>query len=264
MRTLASRLLPFAGVLASALVTAPVRADEPSPVMAAVTTSAKPTDADDPRIAYMDSVLHYYEGESSRYRTWNALVGLARGAASIPVGGFVLSREFITPGIVLVLNGGVATASSLLDLVVYKQPFEELRESFLARRRAGIAAQENLDQTEREWVSKANAVRKARIRSGALTTGVGVLLLGIGAGVGFRGLTLTSENAAFRDDATLASLLMGFGGMNLSSGVRSLLVADPIENGWQSYARARSFWSDLRVHPVVLSSGAYIGITTTL
>ena len=146
---------------------------------------------------------------------------------------------------------------------MYRQPFEELRAHFLARRASGASAEEVLDETEREWVLKANVVRRARIRGGVLSVGVGTLLLGVGAAVGLNGLALPSESSGPTERATVASLLMAFGGMNLSSGARSLLVEDPIESGWQSYTRARSFWAQAQLHVFALRSGGYLGLTTT-
>jgi hypothetical protein len=254
MQSFATRLGTALVVCIGLAVAAPARAEPPF---------QPPKAEDSARLAYMDSVLTHYEAESSRFRTWNALLGMARGAASIPVGGFVLSREFVAPGVVMVTTGGLAAASGVLDLIVYRQPFEELRAHFLARRMSGASADEILDETEREWIAKANAVRKARIRSGVLSLGVGALLLGVGAAVGLNGLALPSESAPSTDRATFASLLMGFGGMNLSTGAHSLLVEDPIENGWQSYARARSIWAQTRLHVIAFRSGGYLGVSTT-
>lgn len=235
------------------LTTAPALAGEPAPR----------APEDEAHLAYMDSLLVHYQAESSRYRTWNAAVGMARGAVGIPVGGFVLSRDFVASGVVLVANGGLAAASGVLDLFVYREPFEELRAHFLARRASDASSTAILDETEREWLAKAKAVRKARIRSGVLSLGVGALLAGFGAAVGFDGVAFPSSSSSATDRATLASLLISFGGINLSTGARSLLVADPIESGWQSYARARSIWGQARLQLFALRGGGYVGLSTT-
>lgn len=213
------------------------------------------------RLAYMDRVLARSTAESSRFRTWNAAAGLARGAASIPVGGFILGRDLVGAGFVLVANGALAAGGGLLDLLVYKQPAEELRAHFLARQASGADPSEIVDETEREWNAKANALRKARVHTGVLSLGVGGFLLGVGAMVGFRAVEFPSSTLSGSERATVSSLMIGFGGMHLTSGVRSLLVADPLESGWQSYADARSVWGRANLQVVALRGGAYVGLS---
>lgn len=241
-------------------VTGEVRADEPAQTAEAVA-------ADEKRVAYMDSVLAHYQVESSRYRTWNAVLGLARGAASVPVGAIVLSEDFVGSGVLIVASGTLAATSGVLDLLVFRQPFEELRVHFLARKRDGASAASIVDETEREWYEKATSVRSARMRSGALSLALGTLLVGVGGAVGLNALALTSESAEASDRARVASLFLTVGGMNLSAGLRSLLVADPIENGWQSYTRARSVWGQvrgtMRVGMIANASGGFVGLAAS-
>ena len=102
---------------------------------------------------------------------------------------------------------------------------------------------------------KAAQVRTARLRSGALSLGVGVLLVGAGAAVGLD--ALPSKTLEAGDRATFASLLMGFGRH------ASLDVPDPIESGWQDYTRARSIWGQARLHVIALRSGGYVGLSSS-
>lgn len=223
--------------------------------------------ADERRVAYMDSVLGHFQVESSRYRTWNAALGLARGAASVPIGAVVLSEDFVGSGVLIVASGTLAATSGVLDLLVFRQPFEELRANFLARRRAGESDARIVDETEREWYEKAASVRSGRIRSGLFSLGLGTLLVGVGGAVGVNALSLTSESAASSDRARVASLFLTVGGMNLSAGLRSLLVPDPLESSWQSYTRARSVWGQvrgtMRVQAMALGTGGYVGLSAS-
>lgn len=229
--------------------------------LAALGVSRTAAADEDPRLTYMTTVIAETTRESSRFRTWHATAGLARGAVSIPVGSYVLSRELVTSGFVLVANGAVTTTSALLDLIVFKAPAEELQAHFLARVNAGESNDQIIDATEREWAAKANAVRRARLRAGGLSLGVGALLMTLGSLTAGGIVSIPSSDTSFGDRATVSSLLIGFGGANLSSGVRSIFISDPIEGGWKSYANARSLLGRTSFNFVALRGGAFGGLS---
>lgn len=196
-----------------------------------------PTDAS---VQVLESMLTYFRAESSRARSWSAGLKLAVGGVSIPAGALVLSRSLGVPGFVLVGNGTLAITSGILDLVVFREPFEELHQHFEARLAAGRTADEITRETETEWEEKARAVGRARTRSGILSSGIGVVLVSVGAAVAFGDLDFPTKESGVNERSTFASMLFGFGALHLSTGAHALLVEDPIEAGWEGYRRMRS------------------------
>lgn len=213
---------------------------------------------DEVQLRQMGSLLSHFEQESSRYRTWNSVVNFGMGALTLPAGGFILSRDFAFSGTVLLVRGTVSVTSGVLDLAVYRQPFEQLREHFVERTRSGMPAAEAIELTRREWAEKAAVVRRARLRSGWISSSVGALMVGFGASVAIGNLGFPSNDLPSKDRATFVSLLVALGSANVSTGLRSLLVEDPLEAGWHSYAamHSTSWWSSAHVQVTAQPGGA--------
>jgi hypothetical protein len=187
-------------------------------------------------------MLDHFQPESSRFRTWNGTRKLVVGSLSIPAGIFVLGRGGDLPGAVLLGNGAVAIGGGLLDFFFFKEPFEELRSNFL-RRSTAMPASAAVFETEQEWYDKARTARRVRFRTGLVATGAGLVLIGLGSAVAFADVDIPSKVVRSEDRGVYASLCFGFGGLSLSSGIRTLLLEDPIESSWQGYARARKAWA---------------------
>ena len=215
---------------------------------------------DDVQLRQMGSLLAHFERESSRYRTWNSVVNFGMGAMALPAGGFILSREFAFSGTVLMVRGAVSITSGVLDLAVYRQPFEQLREHFIARTQSGMPAAEAIALTQREWAEKAAAARRTRRRSGWVTSSVGALMVGFGASLAIGNLGFPSNDLSSKDRATFVSLLVALGSANVSTGLRSLLVEDPLESGWQSYSAlhppSASWWTNAHLQVAAQPGGA--------
>ncbi|RYE95136.1 MAG: hypothetical protein EOO75_00060 [Myxococcales bacterium] len=228
-----------------------------SPAAGASTPGEGP---DEVQVRQMGSLLAHFEQESSRYRTWNSVVNFGMGALTLPAGGFILSREFAISGTVLMARGAVSITSGVLDLTVYRQPFEQLREHFIARTRSGMPAAEAIALTQREWAEKADAARRTRRRSGWVASSVGALMVGFGASLAIGDLGFPSRDLSSKDRATFVSLLVALGSANVSTGLRSLLVEDPLEAGWQSYSAlhppATSWWSHAHLQVAAQPGGA--------
>lgn len=209
----------------------------------------------------MTSMLEHFQPESSRYRTWNGARKLIIGGLSIPAGIFVLERGGEVPGFVLLGNGAIAIGGGLLDFFVFKEPFELLRADFL-KRAATLPPAVAVYETEQEWYERARAARRVRFRTGVVATGAGLVLIGLGSAIALADVQIPSNTVRSEDRGVYASLCFGFGGLSLSSGLRTLLVEDPIESSWQGYARARKAWGSMpQVHLMATPSSAGLGVS---
>ena len=86
----------------------------------------------------------------------------------------------------------------------------------------------------------------------------------VGAAVGFDGVAFPSSSSSATDWATLASLLISFGGTLTSPQERGRSSSRiRFESGWQSYARANPFWGQARLQLIALRGGGYVGLSTT-
>ncbi|AKU93885.1 hypothetical protein AKJ09_00549 [Labilithrix luteola] len=212
-------------------------------------------------VAEMRNLLDHFETESSRYRVWNAVADTTLGAASLAAGGFVLERDMAFGGFVLLARGAASVTSGVLDLTVYRAPVERLRLHFAQRAASGMSADEVVRESAEEWRVVANHVRSTRIRSGVLSLAVGTLLTGLGMAVAIGNVGLPSESVDSVDRASFASIFTGFGAVTLSSGVRSLLVEDPIEAGWKAYAIHRpNLLSSAHFTVVAVRQGVFAGL----
>jgi hypothetical protein len=116
--------------------------------------------------------------------------------------------------------------------------------------------------TEQAWYEKATAARRARFRTGLVATGAGVVLMGLGSAIALADVQIPSNTVRSEDRGVYASLCFGFGGLSLSSGIRTLLLEDPIESSWQGYARARKAWGAVpSVQVIATPSSTGIGVS---
>lgn len=246
----------------------PPSADPAPPAVAPPTIPSEQASPGGEELRRLDELVHHFGETATNRSRWIGLAALGSSALIIPTGAVLLDKDESNTAGPLMLGLGVSAAAFGTALFVSSffavDPYQQLTDRIADERRAGRPASEIVTTIEHEWREKAARARTARMVSGAFGLGLGALLL-----AGGTVLTLadvTGEDFSKKQQYGFATVSTSLGYGSVLSGIHSLLVEQPIESSWRSYADGKGLGpkkSALRVQAPSLApmpGGAYVSL----
>ena len=187
----------------------------------------------------MREILGHFGSQSSSYRLWSGVSGMAIGAVAIPSGIVMTNRsDSMVAGPIALGIGIGSVVGGGLSLLIPSDPLERLHRSFEERAASGKPAAQIVAEMENEWRERVESERTMRRVIGGIGIGLGTAALGTGAFLALRkpplGRLSTDEQYGF------GAAFLGLGAVSVFTGLQAFILEDNLEASYSVYRRMKA------------------------